>query len=226
MSAPYLPMSPAPVFVRRSGLLDALLGEADRALRVLSGTASAGRAYPADAPESADTLDAGQRRHSAGLMRVNHVGEVCAQALYRGQAAACRDDAARALMRSAAAEEVDHLAWCAQRLQELNSRPSVLNPAWYAGAFALGMAASAAGVRRNLGFMAETERQVEAHLDRHLRSLPEPDQRSRQIVRQMRDDEAAHRASAERLGGTHLPAPVRGAMRLMSKVMTSTAYWI
>jgi len=219
-------LSSVPSFARRTGRLDALLGEADRALRVLSGAAIAARAYPADAAEASDTLDAPQRRHAAGLMRVNHVGEVCAQALYRGQAVACRDAAARELMRRAAAEEVDHLAWCSRRLQELDSRPSLLNPLWYAGSFALGVAASIAGAPRNLGFMAETERQVEEHLDGHLRSLPEQDQRSRQIVRQMRDDEAAHRASAERAGGVALPAPVRGAMRAMSRVMTGTAYWL
>ncbi|SAI26922.1 ubiquinone biosynthesis protein [Bordetella ansorpii] len=223
MSAPFLP---APFFVRRAGPLDALLGEADRALRVLSRAATASRPYPADAPEAADTLGERERRHAAGLMRVNHVGEVCAQALYRGQAVACRDEAARNLMHSAAAEEVDHLAWCDRRLQELDSRPSLLNPLWYAGSFALGVLASAAGAPRNLGFMAETERQVEEHLDSHLRTLPERDQRSRQIVRQMRDEEAAHRASAERAGGVALPAPVRGAMRAMSRVMTRTAYWI
>lgn len=223
MSAPSLP---APFFARRAGPLDALLGEADRALRVLSGAATASRPYPADAPEAANTLNERERRHAAGLMRVNHVGEVCAQALYRGQAVACRDEAARTLMRSAAAEEVDHLAWCSRRLRELDSRPSLLNPLWYAGSFALGVLASAAGAPRNLGFMAETERQVEEHLDGHLRTLPEQDQRSRQIVRQMRDEEAAHRASAERAGGVRLPAPARGAMRVMSRIMTHTAYWV
>jgi ubiquinone biosynthesis monooxygenase Coq7 len=207
-------------------MLDGLITEADRALRVLSGVAAASRAYPAEAPEPAQALSDQEKRHAAGLMRVNHVGEICAQALYRGQAAACRDEPARALLREAAAEEVDHLAWCARRLDELGSRPSLLNPLWYAGSFALGMLAGVAGASRNLGFMAETERQVEAHLDGHLKSLPDHDARSRQIVRQMRDEEAAHRASAERAGGVSLPAPVRGAMKAMSKVMTGTAYWI
>jgi len=219
-------IAPARPLARRSGALDALLTEAGRALQVLSGTAQSGRSYPADAPEAAGTLTPEEKRHAAGLMRVNHVGEICAQALYRGQAAACRDAAARSLLRVAAAEEVDHLAWCQRRLEELGSRPSLLNPAWYTASFGLGVLASYAGVRRNLGFMAETERQVEAHLDSHLRTLPAADQRSRQIVRQMRDDEAGHRASAERAGGVPLPLPVRGAMRLMSKVMTGTAYWI
>ncbi|MEJ2897508.1 2-polyprenyl-3-methyl-6-methoxy-1,4-benzoquinone monooxygenase [Bordetella avium] len=207
---------------RHAGPLDALLIEVDRALQVLSRSAVAGRAYPAHAAEAplADT----EKRHAAGLMRVNHVGEICAQALYRGQAVACRDAGTRELLRKAAAEEVDHLVWCDRRLKELDSRPSLLNPLWYAGSFALGVAASVAGVPRNLGFMAETERQVEAHLDEHLRTLPAADERSREIVRQMKDDEAGHRESAERAGGIPLPAPVRGIMRAMSKVMTGTAY--
>ncbi|ANY17643.1 2-polyprenyl-3-methyl-6-methoxy-1,4-benzoquinone monooxygenase [Bordetella pseudohinzii] len=217
-------MISATPLVRRRGPFDAMLVEVDRALQVLSRSAVAGRAYPARAAETAETLTEAEKRHAAGLMRVNHVGEVCAQALYRGQAAACRDDATRALLRDAAAEEVDHLAWCDERLKELGSRPSLLNPFWYAGSFALGVAASVAGVPRNLGFMAETERQVEAHLDEHLHTLPPDDERSREIVRQMKDDEAGHRESAERAGGVALPAPVRGLMRAMSKVMTRTAY--
>ncbi len=217
-------MISATPLVRRRGPLDAVLVEVDRAFQVLSRSAVAGRAYPARAAETAETLTDAEKRHAAGLMRVNHVGEVCAQALYRGQAAVCRDDATRALLRDAAAEEVDHLAWCDERLKELGSRPSLLNPFWYAGSFALGVAASVAGVPRNLGFMAETERQVEAHLDEHLHTLPPDDERSREIVRQMKDDEAGHRESAERAGGVALPAPVRGLMRAMSKVMTRTAY--
>ena len=216
------PPRPAP----RPGFVDGLLDEADRALRVLSGAASAGRPYPAKSEEPAGRLSDREKRHAAGLMRVNHVGEVCAQALYRGQAVGCRDDAARALLREAASEEVDHLAWCSRRLNELGSRPSLLNPLWYAGSFALGMLASYAGVPRNLGFMAETERQVEAHLEGHLQTLPEPDQRSREVVQRMKDDEAGHRDSAERAGGVALPPLARGAMRAMSKVMTGTAYWI
>ncbi|AKQ54066.1 2-polyprenyl-3-methyl-6-methoxy-1,4-benzoquinone monooxygenase [Bordetella hinzii] len=215
-------MISATPLVRRPGPLDAVLVEVDRALQVLSRSAVAGRAYPARAAETA--LTETEKRHAAGLMRVNHVGEVCAQALYRGQAAVCRDGATRELLREAAAEEVDHLAWCDERLKELGSRPSLLNPFWYAGSFALGVAASVAGVPRNLGFMAETERQVEAHLDEHLHTLPADDERSREIVRQMKDDEAGHRESAERAGGVALPAPVRGLMRAMSKVMTRTAY--
>ncbi|MCD0504542.1 2-polyprenyl-3-methyl-6-methoxy-1,4-benzoquinone monooxygenase [Bordetella petrii] len=213
-------------FSRRPGPLDPLFAEVDRALRVLSGAATATRPYPVDAPEPEPPLSGQQKRHAAGLMRVNHVGEVCAQALYRGQAAACREDSVRRLLHHAATEEVDHLAWCARRLEELGSRPSLLNPLWYAGSFALGALASRAGTARNLGFMAETERQVEAHLDSHLHKLPDTDERSRQIVRKMKDDEAQHRDSAERAGGVPLPAPVRGAMRAMSRIMTSTAYWL
>ncbi|MFQ1065227.1 2-polyprenyl-3-methyl-6-methoxy-1,4-benzoquinone monooxygenase [Bordetella trematum] len=219
-------MISAPPLVRRAGPLDGLLTEVDRALQVLSRSALASRAYPATAAEAPDTLTDAEKRHAAGLMRVNHVGEVCAQALYRGQASVCRDAATRELLREAAAEEVDHLAWCDSRLQELGSRPSLLNPFWYAGSFALGVAASVAGVPRNLGFMAETERQVEAHLEEHLSTLPPADERSRQIVRQMKDDEAGHRESAERAGGVPLPAPVRGIMRAMSKVMTRSAYYV
>jgi ubiquinone biosynthesis monooxygenase Coq7 len=219
-----LPRPPRPTL--RPGFVDGLLDEADRALRVLSGAASAGRPYPAKTEEPAGQLSDREKRHAAGLMRVNHVGEVCAQALYRGQAVGCRDETARTLLREAASEEVDHLAWCGRRLNELGSRPSLLNPLWYAGSFALGMLASYAGVPRNLGFMAETERQVEAHLEGHLQTLPGQDQRSREIVQRMKDDEAGHRDSAERAGGVALPPLARGAMRAMSKVMTGTAYWI
>jgi ubiquinone biosynthesis monooxygenase Coq7 len=213
-------------FLRRTSPLDALLAEADRALRVLSNSATAGRPYPAKSEEAPNAMSAQEKRHAAGLMRVNHVGEVCAQALYRGQASVCRELAPRALLLNAASEEVDHLVWCNERLTELGSRPSLLNPVWYAGSFALGVLASYAGVPRNLGFMAETERQVEAHLEEHLRTLPVQDERSREIVRKMKDDEAEHRASAERAGGVPLPGPVKAAMRAMSKVMTTTAYWV
>ena len=213
-------------FTRRRGPLDAVFGEVDRALRVLTGAATASRPNPARAPEPEPPMTEQEKRHAAGLMRVNHVGEVCAQALYRGQAAVCRDEPVRELLLAAAVEEVDHLVWCDQRLKELGSRPSLLNPLWYAGSFTLGVLASYAGVPRNLGFMAETERQVEEHLDSHLQKLPETDQRSREIVGQMKEDEARHRASAEDAGGVSLPAPVRGMMRAMSKVMTTTAYRI
>ncbi len=212
---------------RRRGRLDAILAEAGRALRVLDGTVSHERANPAGPPAADDPmLSDAEIRHAAGLMRVNHVGEICAQALYRGQALLCRDEGIRRVLLRAAEEEVDHLAWCRQRLDELHNRPSLLNPLWYAGSFGLGLAASRAGIPYNLGFMAETERQVEEHLNGHLNDLPNQDRRSRRIVTQMRDDEIGHRTTAEDHGAAPLPAPVRGIMRLMSKVMTVTAYRI
>lgn len=217
--------------IRRTSRLDEVLAEAGRALQILAGAAQAGRPNPAGGGASqAKAQDAEltpeQRRHAAGLMRVNHVGEVCAQALYRGQALGCKEESVRQVFHEAAAEEVDHLAWCGQRLKELDSRPSYLNPLWYAGSFALGALASRAGVARNLGFMAETERQVGEHLDGHLRMLPIQDGRSRRIVEQMRQDEDEHRSTAERHGGQALPFLMRGAMKAMSRVMTTTAYRI
>lgn len=206
--------------------LDAVLAEAGRALQVLAGAAQAGRPNPAGRLRGESSLTDAERRHAAGLMRVNHVGEVCAQALYRGQALMCQDPATRALLLDAAAEEVDHLAWCRERLDELQSRPSYLNPFWYAGSFALGLAAGRAGTARNLGFMAETEAQVEQHLDGHLTQLPAGDERSRRIVEQMRTDEIGHRTTAQREGAQRLPLPIRLGMRVMSKVMTTTAYRI
>jgi len=214
-------------FRRRGGSLDALLIEANRALQVLAGNAVAGRANPAGRmPVGGEELDESARQHAAGLMRVNHVGEICAQALYRGQAAVCQDEPTRALLYQAAQEEVDHLVWCEDRLRELNSRPSVFNPLWYLGSFGLGILAGKAGVPRNLGFMAETERQVEEHLEGHLVDLPQNDVRSRAIVEQMRQDEIGHRVAAEQAGAHALPNPVKAAMRFMSKVMTTTAYRI
>lgn len=217
-------------FVRRSNPLEALLAEVGKALQVLDGSAQAGRPNPAgphplNATEE-ESLSPAEKRHAAGLMRVNHVGEICAQALYRGQAMFCEDESIRKLLYKAAAEEVDHLVWCRERLDELESRPSILNPLWYLGSFSLGAIASRAGIPRNLGFMAETERQVEQHLDGHLESLPPQDVRSRRIVGQMRDDEIQHRTTAEKHGAVPLPAPVKLAMRFMSKIMTTTAYRI
>lgn len=213
--------------MRRPNQLDRWLTEAGRALQVLEGSVAHDRASPAGALSADDPLlsDA-EARHAAGLMRVNHVGEICAQALYRGQAMGCDDAAIRDVFLHAAGEEADHLAWCRLRLDELHSRPSVLNPLWYAGAFALGLTASRAGVGSNLGFMAETERQVEEHLTGHLKSLPEADQRSRRVVTQMRDDEIGHCTTAENHGAVTLPGPVRLAMWAMSRVMTTTAYYI
>ena len=215
-------------FVKRTGLLDPLIEEANIALQVLSGAVQSSRANPAGplASDEDSALDESQKSHSAGLMRVNHVGEVCAQALYRGQALVCREPQTVSLFHDAAKEEVDHLAWCGERLAELGSRTSLLNPIWYGASFGLGVLAGRAGVGVNLGFMAETERQVEAHLDGHLKSLSSEDVRSRQIIEQMKQDEVGHRLAAQDHGAVTLPAPVRGAMRLMSKVMTTLAYKI
>ncbi len=217
-----------PRFLRRHGWLDPFIAELDVALRVLGGGVASSRPNPAGPQTAASDveLDAAAKSHAAGLMRVNHVGEVCAQALYRGQAAAAPNQESAAFFLEAAAEEVDHLAWCTQRLRELDSRPSILNPLWYAGSFALGMLASRAGSAQSLGFMAETERQVEAHLEGHLTQLPAADQRSRAIVEKMKLDEIKHRVSAEHQGAQELPGPMRTAMRLMAKVMTGTAYKI
>ena len=203
------------------GLLDQLLIAADEALRTLAGSGSAARPSPAaDLPEAADPGEA------ARLMRVNHTGEVCAQALYNGQALFARDDRVRDAMRSAAAEERDHLAWCRKRLDELHSRPSFLDPLWYVGSFGMGLVSGAAGDRWSLGFLAETEAQVERHLEGHLDRLAEGDQRSRAVVEQMRRDENRHGAVGRSLGGEELPLPVKMAMRMASRVMTRTAYWV
>lgn len=165
-------------------------------------------------------------RQAAALMRVNHVGEVCAQALYTAQALGTRDPALRRHFERAADEETDHLAWTAERLQELGDRPSLLNPLWYAGAFAIGLVAGRLGDRVSLGFVVETERQVEAHLETHMRRLPPGDHASRAIVAQMKDDEAAHAGQALAAGAVELPAPARALMRAAAKVMTTTAHYI
>jgi ubiquinone biosynthesis monooxygenase Coq7 len=169
-------------------------------------------------------LDDAARKHAAGLMRVNHVGEVCAQALYFGQAATARDERQRARMLEAAAEETDHLAWCGERLRELDSRASLFNPLWYAGAYAIGAAAGIVGDRLSLGFVVETERQVEAHLGEHLEKLPADDAKSRAIVRVMKEDEARHASNALAAGAETLPDPVPALMRFASKVMKTVAY--
>jgi len=207
------------------GGLDRLIAQFDRALRTVSSVTDATRASPAGSVPEAD-LDASARAHAAALMRVNHVGEVCAQALYQGQALTARDPRARATLEQAAKEEQDHLAWSAERIRELNGHPSLLNPLWYAGAFAIGSIAGAIGDRWNLGFLAETERQVEQHLAGHLQKLPPEDQRTRLVVEAMRQDEAKHRDTAMRLGAAELPAPARLAMRFASRVMTTIAYRI
>jgi ubiquinone biosynthesis monooxygenase Coq7 len=169
-------------------------------------------------------LEDEERRHAAGLMRINHVGEVCAQALYVGQAAVARDPETRAALLAAAAEETDHLAWCAERLDELDSRPSLLNPVWYAGSYAIGLLAGLRGDGWNLGFVVETERQVEAHLHEHLERLPPGDGRSRAILKTMKADEARHAEQAEAAGARVLPAPIPRLMALASGVMKAVAY--
>jgi ubiquinone biosynthesis monooxygenase Coq7 len=203
--------------------LDTLITGFDRALRTLAGVALPARPTPgAGLPEP--ELTEGERRHAAGLMRVNHTGEVCAQALYAAQALVARTPEVRERFAAAARDEEDHLAWTATRLAELSDRTSLLNPLWYAGSFAIGVAAGLAGDRVNLGFVVETERQVEEHLTGHLEDLPLGDAKSRAIVDQMRDDEARHGAMAQEAGGTDLPRPVRGVMRLAAGVMKAVAY--
>ena len=211
---------------RRLSRLDRLLVEVEHALSSsFVGTPPAQRPNPAgDTPEL--ELAADERRHAAGLMRINHAGEVCAQALYYGQAAVARDAGTRAALLGAAAEEGDHLAWCGQRLSELDSRPSLLNPLWYAGSYAIGLLAGLRGDGYNLGFVVETERQVEAHLGEHLQTLPAGDERSRRIVRQMQADEAAHGAAAQRAGARALPDPVPALMTAASRIMKALAYRI
>lgn len=209
--------------IRRYSRLDRALSEVGHALTTAFGEAQATRASPADG-EALPDLDSTQRRHVAGLMRVNHTGEVCAQALYLGQAALARDEETRSYLQEAAGEENDHLAWCGQRLLELDSHPSLFNPLWYAGSYAIGAAAAATSDRISLGFVVETERQVEAHLGEHLQRLPPQDQRSRAILTQMQIDEAGHASHALERGGVELPFPVPTLMRWASKVMKAIAY--
>lgn len=204
---------------------DRLIAGFDRALRTLFAPAVSLRPVPggnlADAP-----LSEAEKRHAAALMRVNHTGEICAQALYQGQAMTSRNPEVRDALQKAADEEVEHLAWTAQRVDELGGRLSLLNPLFYAGAFAMGALSGLRGDAWNLGFLAETERQVEGHLEAHLDRLPESDARSRAIVDAMKQDEARHALSARQLGAAELPPPVQQAMRLASKVMTGSTYWV
>ena len=201
--------------------LDQFIIALDGGLRTVFASPHAARAYPTNAPEA--TLTDSEHAHSAALMRVNHVGEVCAQALYSGQSLTTNNESVRAELRRAAAEETDHLAWCEQRLKELGGRKSLLNPLWYGGAFTMGLVAGALGDKWNLGFLAETERQVEAHLDGHLQQLPEADARSRAVVEQMKTDEAQHAKTAVSHGATSLPMPVQRAMHFAADVMRKTA---
>ncbi|MES2939268.1 MAG: 2-polyprenyl-3-methyl-6-methoxy-1,4-benzoquinone monooxygenase [Pseudomonadota bacterium] len=205
--------------------MDALLGAADSALRTLFARPRGTRACPV-VPADETQLTAGQRRHAAALMRVNHVGEVCAQALYTAQALATPNAGLRQQFLDASREETDHLAWTHSRLDELGSRPSLLNPLWYAGAFGLGLLAGRLGDPVSLGFVVETERQVEAHLQSHLERLPAADHASRAIVAQMKEDEAAHARNAQHAGAVELPLPARLAMKMAAKVMTTTAHYI
>lgn len=205
---------------------DTLIINLDQAVRTLAGKPLVtGRDNPANGYEETELSEA-ERNESARLMRVNHAGEVAAQALYQGQALTARLDSTRHSMERAAREENDHLDWCAQRVTELDSHTSVLNPLWYLGSFGIGATAGAIGDKWSLGFVAETERQVVSHLENHLQRLPGNDKKSRAIVEQMKQDEAHHGATASASGGVELPAPVKKLMRLASKVMTGTAYWI
>lgn len=206
-------------------MFDALIIEFDKALRTVFAAAPTHRSRPGETLPEAELSD-DERRHAAALMRINHVGEVCAQALYQGQALTSRDPATRAALVQAAWEETEHLNWTEKRIEELGGRKSLLNPLWYAGSLAMGVTAGVCGDKWNLGFLAETERQVGAHLTDHLQKLPADDQRSRAVLEQMATDEAEHAATAIRLGAAELPAPIKQAMRLSSRLMTGTAYYL
>jgi ubiquinone biosynthesis monooxygenase Coq7 len=204
--------------------LDRLLLSLDHALRGIPGAPAAHTPSPAETAPAADDLTADERRHAAALMRVNHAGELAAQGLYLGQSLTARTAQTVSHLRAAGAEEQAHVAWCRERLAALGGRRSLLDPAWFAGSVAIGAAAGLAGDAWSLGFIAETERQVEAHLDGHLARLPTGDTRSRAVIEQMRRDEIRHGEDARRAGGRELPAPVRGLMRLASRVMTTVAH--
>jgi ubiquinone biosynthesis monooxygenase Coq7 len=203
---------------------DSLITAIDRALRAVFAPAQASR--PTPGPQNEAPLSQTERREAAALMRVNHTGEIAAQALYEGQAWVARSPATRDLLLKAAREETDHLAWCETRLRELDSRSSLLNPLWYAGSFAIGAIAATFGDRVSLGFVTETERQVERHLDSHLARLPARDLRSRAIVEAMRKDEIDHGNTAQAAGAAHIPAPARELMRHTARLMTGTAYYL
>jgi ubiquinone biosynthesis monooxygenase Coq7 len=214
------------MYERQLTPLDRLLASANNALRTVAAPAGrSARPNPAQHIIDAD-LDDHQKAHAAGLMRVNHAGEVCAQALYQGHAAVARDKSIEEQIQQAADEEFDHLAWCEERIHELGEGVSKLSPFWYAGAFAIGAASGMLGDKWSLGFIAETEKQVCAHLDSHLEALPLEDAKSRAIVEQMRDEEEEHGDNAIEAGAAELPAPVKRLMQLTAKVMTKTAYWV
>jgi ubiquinone biosynthesis monooxygenase Coq7 len=219
------PPAPAAAAGRRYTLADRLIGPIDQAARAIFGSHYASRPYPAE--KIAETVERPEeRREAAALMRVNHSGEIAAQALYQGQAFVAGERPIRESLLQAGREEADHLAWCASRIHELGGRTSLLNPLWYAGSFAIGALAGLAGDRASLGFVAETERQVIEHLEGHLHRLPEHDARTRSIIEQMSADEARHGQNAKLAGGVELPFFARSLMRLTAKVMTRTAYWL
>jgi ubiquinone biosynthesis monooxygenase Coq7 len=205
--------------------LDELIVAFDKGLRTVFAPAQSLRSVPGEQLAEAE-LTGEQRAHAAALMRVNHTGEICAQALYQGQALTARNPRARAALERAAQEETDHLAWTERRIEALGGRKSLLNPAWYAGSFAIGALTGLLGDRWNLGFLAETERQVVRHLEGHLQQLPASDEKSRAVLEKMKEDEARHATSAITHGGGELPAPAKAAMRLSSRLMTGTAFWI
>jgi 3-demethoxyubiquinol 3-hydroxylase len=207
-----------------SDVLDSVLQVADQTLRTLFAPARTAR--QPDLPQDNSTLSAAEKRHAAALMRVNHAGEIAAQGLYRGQAALSRSPAMRTFLERAADEEADHLAWCETRLTELGSRPSWLNPLWYLGSFGIGAAAAVLGDAVSLGFMTETESQVEGHLASHLDRLPAADLRSRKIVELMKSEESGHGQAARARGAAELPTPIPALMRVVARVMTGTAYWL
>lgn len=207
-------------------LADLVIGQVDRALRTLTGQNQSQRPNPAETVREQEPLATEESAHAAGLMRVNHTGEICAQALYQGQALTARDPKVRTALLQAAAEETDHLAWCEARLEELESHPSVLNPAFYALSYAMGAVTGLMGDRVSLGFVEATEDQVCRHLEGHLAALPRQDARSREIVTRMRDDEARHGSDALARGGVEFPPPVKRAMTLLSRVMTESTYRI
>ncbi|MEI7916270.1 MAG: 2-polyprenyl-3-methyl-6-methoxy-1,4-benzoquinone monooxygenase [Methylophilaceae bacterium] len=207
-------------------MLDRLIIEFDKGLKTLAANAHSVRPHPDQNIAQTTELSPNDKRHAAALMRINHCGEVCAQALYNGQALTAKNSQTVLALEQASKEETEHLAWCEKRIQELGGRTSLLNPIWYAGSFTLGAIAGALGDKWNLGFLAETERQVGEHLNRHLDELPADDDKSRAILKQMKTDEAEHAATAIQLGGVKLPIPVRSAMQGMSRVMTSTTYYL
>ncbi len=206
-------------------MLDKLIIEFDKGLKTLTASAHSVRPHPDENIQETE-LSAEEKRHALGLMRVNHCGEVCAQALYNGQSLTAKNPQIVGALQQASKEETEHLAWCEKRIHALGGHTSFLNPLWYAGSFTLGVIAGAIGDKWNLGFLAETEHQVGAHLEKHLHELPVSDEKSRAILEQMKTDEAQHADTAIGLGGAELPAPIKAAMKQMSKVMTSTTYYL